>query len=153
MGYSFDYAGRLACDGCGKTSADGVRVMRRRCPHKVLSDTLRCARRIAMDYCPAPALCGDCYRSHGGKKLHDVCAEPAKAAQAEYDAIEAALDAGEMFVIAAYGSWHDNVPAGKVGVLFSGRDGQTQRLVDEHAYGSRGKNPKLSDFDTEPWEV
>lgn len=153
MGYCYDYAGRLVCDGCGNTSATGTRVIRRKCSHKVLGDTLRGKTRVSMHYCYPPALCSSCYQKEGGKHIHDKCAEGARRSQAEYDAIEAALDAGEMFVISAYGSWHAEVPEGKVGVLFSGRSGELQRLVDQSAYDQRGKNPKLSDFESAPWNM
>ncbi|MBB5167083.1 hypothetical protein [Mycobacterium sp. AZCC_0083] len=118
----------------------------------VLGDTLRSRTRHAMHYCYAPALCSDCYRSHGGKHLHDACAEGAAASQAKYDAIEAALDAGESFVIAAYGEWHESVPDGMVGLLFRGRSGEVNRLAKAVDY-NRGGDTKLSDIETQPWEV
>ncbi|ASR75985.1 hypothetical protein J4U02_gp106 [Mycobacterium phage Aziz] len=153
MGYSYDYAGRLCCDNCGKTSADGVRVARRKCPHTVLDHTLRCNVRQRIPYCSPPAYCSNCYALRGGKHMHDKCEAPAKADQAEADAIESALDAGEMFVIAAWGAGQQDVPEGKVGVLFAGRTEQVQLLVNQADYARRGKNPRLSEFTTEPWNL
>lgn len=135
MGYGYDTRGRLACDGCGTTG--GVR--KRRCPYKVLTDSLRSPRRFEVDYSPAPALCSECYKKHGGLRgVHgEACREGAAASQAEYDKVEAALDAGESFVIAAYGSWAEDVPKGQVKVLFKGRAGESSLLMPEDLYEQR----------------
>jgi len=153
MGYCYGYtaSGRqaLACDGCG--TVGGVR--KRACRFRVTSDTLRSAVRIVMSYCSPPALCAACFKAAGGSKgIHgEQCREGAAKSQAEYDATEAALDAGESFVIAAWGDWQPGVPEGMVGVLFRGRAGETGRLVTKACYSSRGTS-KLSDYpDALPW--
>lgn len=133
MGYSYDFRGRLACDGCGATG----KTRRRKCPHTVLGDSLR-GPRFRLPYCPAPALCPECYAKHGpSKKLHEGCAEGARKSQAEADAIEAQLDAGVMFNTAAWGDWHETVPAGMVGVVFRGRAGEQWSLIPADRYHAR----------------
>jgi hypothetical protein len=136
-GYGWTSSGRqgLSCDGCG--TVGGVR--KRRCPYKVLGDSLRSPRRYELDYSPAPALCSECYKKHGGLRgVHgEECREGAVKSQAKYDAIEAGLDAGESFVIAAYGSWAEGVPQGQVKVLFRGRAGETEMLMPEALYEQR----------------
>jgi hypothetical protein len=157
MGYSYRYNERgslvLACDNCGQ--AGGVR--KRRCPHKVLASSERCVdgQRHEIDYCPAPALCDDCYRTLR-PTLHANCAEGARASQGEYDERQRRLEAGELYVLAAWGDWHDEVPSGMVGVLFGGsRWGVAERkmLVREDDYAP-GKRPWLSDYPTAiAWEA
>lgn len=144
-GYGVSASGRyaLACDNCG--TVGGVR--KRTCPHKVLGDTLRCAVRVAVPYCKAPAVCSECFAKLGKTKgLHARCAEPAAASQAEHDAIEAALDAGEAFVIAAWGDWADEVPAGHTKVLFKGRNGEIERIMPHNLYNP-AKVKALSAYD------
>lgn len=144
MGYSYDYRGRLCCDACGKSG--GVR--RRTCPHKVLGNSLRTQQRVALPACSAPALCKECYAKHGGQKgLHDGCAEFAAKSQAEDDAIEAALDAGEKFVVSASGDWLDHVPKDHVEVTFWGRhaSGEVKLIVPKNDYDYNNKR-KLSDY-------
>ena len=103
MGYGYGHtsSGRyaLACDRCG--TVGGVR--KRPCPHKVLTDSAR-GPRTWLRYCPAPALCGECYRELGGLRgVHpERCTKGAAASQAEYDARQARLDAGESMVVAAW---------------------------------------------------
>jgi hypothetical protein len=132
MGYSYEArTGRLCCDRCGKPG--GVR--KRSCPYKVLGHSLN-GPRHTLPYCMPLALCGGCYTAMGGQNgVHgDKCRQAAAASQAEDDAIEAALDAGESFSVAAWGDWETSVPAGQVGLKFVGRDGVKWRLVPEADY-------------------
>ena len=151
MGYSYGRNARgnwvLSCDGCG-TVGD---VRKRTCPHKVTGDSLR-GPRYAMSYCPAPALCAGCFKREGGTRgLHARCAEPARKSQAEYDAKQARIDAGELFVLAAWGDWQAGVPGGMCGVKFGGRDGEAWHLVPAGDYHP-GKLPGLSDYpQAQPW--
>lgn len=149
MGYSYGQNERgtwvLACDNCGH--AGGCRKVE--CVHKVLGDSLRTVnrQRHEMAYCPAPALCADCRVTLGPpSKLHERCAEGARASQARYDEIERGLDAGESYVTSAAGDWADGVPAGMVRVTFNGRAGETVRLVPAGDY-QPGAKPRLSDYD------
>jgi hypothetical protein len=146
MGYGYDSRNRLCCDQCG--NAGGVR--KRRCPHKVLGDSLRSPSRFAMDYCSAPALCGPCFSAEGGTRgVHERCAAPAAASQAEYDATQARLDAGEWHVVSASGDWHPDVPAGQVQITFwtagGPPSGQRTVLVPADVYDPAAK-PWLSDY-------
>src|SRR6266403_1958107 len=61
------------------------------------------------------------------------------ASQAEADAIEAALDAGESFSVDAWGDWEETVPTGMVGLKFvgPGRAGATYRLMPAADYPNR----------------
>lgn len=130
MGYCFDYRGRLSCDSCG--AAGGVR--KRKCAYKVRSAShLGEAHRGSLPYCPAPALCGACYKKHGGLRgVHgEICRDGAAASQAREDAIQARFDAGDQLARSAFGSWHEEVPKSKVGVIFSGG---AKRLVPEEIY-------------------
>lgn len=139
MGYCYGWteSGRqsLACDGCGNIG--GVR--KRRCPYKVRTDSLRSTHRFEIDYCPAPAMCSACYKKHGGLRgVHgESCREGAAQSQAEEDKVEAGLDAGESFVIAAYGDWAEDVPEGQVKVLFKGRAGESTLLLPKDLYDQR----------------
>lgn len=148
MGYCYEAYGsrRLCCDKCGQPG--GVR--KRKCPYTVLGDSLRGARQ-ALPYCYPPALCAACYAALGGLRgLHGAsCAEGAAASQAEADAIEAALDAGESLSIAAWGDWEPSVPTGMVGVAFSGRAGEIYRLMAEADYPN--KRIALSAVTTQTW--
>lgn len=146
MGYTIDNRGRLCCDHCGQ--AGGVR--RRTCPYKVLTDSSR-APRTLLAYCKAPALCGPCLKDLGGMTgIHKGCAAEAESSQAEFDAIEARLEAGGSYVQAAWGR-ATGVPAGMAGVVFSGRTGKTWVLVPEGDYDA-GRKPWLSDYpQAETW--
>jgi hypothetical protein len=157
MGYSYGRNARgnwvLSCDGCGDLG--GVR--KRTCPHKVLGDSHRTmdGKRHALPYCPPPALCGACFRRHGGTaRIHAQCADGAAQSQARYDETERQLDAGELLVTSA--SMVDGHP-GMVRVMFAGRyhpgAGEARReaarvmpaeLYDFHA------RPRLSDYDRKP---
>lgn len=143
MGYSRDArTGRLCCDGCGTTG--GVR--KRTCPYKVTCDSLR-GQRSTVAYCPPPALCPACYEKEGGLRgVHpEGCKTGAAVMQAEADAVEAGLTAGESFVVSAFGDWHEDVPAGLVMVVFRGRSGESRVLVEKDEYDPRVK-PRLSDY-------
>lgn len=142
MGYSYDMAGRLACDSCGRTG--GVR--KRTCPHKVTDETGH-----ALPYCYPAALCGECYRKHGGAAaLHKDCAAGAAASQARYDKLRERLAAGEAQIMCAWGDWHETVPSGLVGVCFMGAD-KVPHYVLVRDYDQYEKR-YLSDYpDAEPW--
>lgn len=157
MGYSYGRTARggqgLACDGCGKVG--GVR--KRTCPHSVLWDSLRdsSGQRHPVSYCYPPALCSDCFKARGGgAKVHADCKAAAAAQTAKHDAIEAALDAGELFVVSAEGSrrgkYGNDVPEGQVLVTFVGRGYQPQQqyLIPDASYDAAridGKQ-KLSEY-------
>jgi hypothetical protein len=132
--YTYDDIGRMVCDACGQPG--GVR--KRKCRFKVLGDSLR-GPRAELPWCIPPAMCKDCYAQRGGSKgVHgERCRDAAAASQAESDAIEAALDAGESLSISAWGDWESSVPRGKVGLLFTGRAGQSYRLMDQADYPNR----------------
>jgi hypothetical protein len=125
MGYCFDYRGRLACDGCG--IAGGVR--KRRCAYKV----------DGVPYCPAPALCPDCYKQHGGLRgVHgDECRDGAAQSQARADADKARIAAGDFKSRSAFGDWHELVPENKVGLLFYGQGDPFGILVDDADYDNK----------------
>jgi hypothetical protein len=147
MGYGFGYSnsGRMAlsCDSCGKVG--GVR--KRKCPYKVSHDGYQ------LPYCPAPALCSDCYKSHGGLRgVHgDACKQGAAASQAEEDAKQAKLAAGDMQPVSAWGDWQEGVPAGMVGVLYRGLNDAAYYLLPKEAYESRPWFSEVGDF-AETWE-
>lgn len=146
MGYCFGQNERgnwvLACDGCGRVG--GVR--KRTCPHKVLGDSLRTPNgtRYEMRYCSPPAYCGACYKARGGLRgVHgDSCRDGAAQSQAEYDAVEADLDKGELFVVSA-----STVAPGLVEVTFWGRGckPEVKRQMPASEYDFRAK-PRLSDY-------
>jgi hypothetical protein len=153
MGYSYSYSNRLCCDGCGVDR--GVR--KRKCPHKVVDYQDNGQPYAAVSYCPAPALCSDCYKKHGGLRgLHgDSCKQGAANSQAQADAKRDAIAAGEMFVKAAWGQWHDSVPMDKVGLLYAGKEGEVYILVPKDRYDLPGKPyPMLSEVADvmETWE-
>jgi hypothetical protein len=131
MGYGYEAHGsrRLVCDNCGH--AGGVR--KRKCPYKVTHDG------HALHYCYPPALCGDCYKKLGGLRgVHgEECHQGAANSQAQEDAKQAKLDAGDMRPTCAWGSWQENVPEGMVGVLYEGRDCKAFYLLPKQAYESR----------------
>lgn len=150
MGYCYDMRNRLCCDKCG--ASGGVR--KRRCPYMVLGDSSR-GPRFAMHYCSCPALCSVCYKALGGLRgVHgQECKDGAARSQAEYDAAQAKLDAGDLAVLAAWGDWNDKVPSGLTGVVF-GAYGKTSiyRLVWADSYQPRAK-PFLSDYpEAMEWE-
>ncbi len=146
MGYSYSNTGALCCDKCG--TSGGVR--KRKCTYKVLGNSLR-GNRISMHYCYPPALCIPCLKALGGQTvLHKDCKEPAARSQAEADAIERQLDAGEAFAIAAWGSAYDHVPPGQVGVKYRSRTGECYVLIAAADY-ARYPRPVLSAVHTTPW--
>jgi hypothetical protein len=115
MGYSYDWNNRLCCDSCGQSG--GVR--KRKCTQKVLTDSHRSETRFSINYCYPSALCSTCYQ--GCKTtLHDGCKEGAAKSQAQYDATQARLEAGEHLLISGRGSWAEDVPEGFVGATFAG---------------------------------
>lgn len=136
MGYCYEAHGsrRLVCDKCGL--AGGVR--KRKCAYKVIGDSHRVpsGNRPVMHYCQPPALCGLCYKQLGGLRgVHgERCRKGAAASQAEADAKQAQIDAGEMFVNAAWGQWMGTVPEGKVGLFYSGKDGDVYFLAPSERY-------------------
>jgi hypothetical protein len=142
MGYSYESSsGRLCCDNCGGTQ--GVR--KRTCPHKVLGSSLH-GPRYALPYCSPPAYCSACFKARGGSKaIHGGCAEGAAAAQAKADAIEAALDAGELLVRSAQGDRAEGVPAGQCRVIFEGRGTEATVFIPQESYDPQAKK-KLSDY-------
>jgi len=75
--------------------------------------------------------------------------------QAQEDAKRDAIAAGEMFVRAAWGDWHDDVPKGMVGALYSGKEGEVYILMPKDRYDLPGKPyPMLSEVADvmETWE-
>jgi len=98
-------------------------------------------------------MCAACFARHGGSKgIHKDCAEGARRSQEKYDAVERDLAAGESFVIAAWGDWHETVPEGMTGVLFKGRAGEVARLVPAGDY-EPGPRPRLADYPgAVPWD-
>lgn len=151
MGYSYGRTAKggygLACDNCG--TVGGVR--KRTCPARVLTDSLRSSngKRHLISYCYPPAYCAACFAKAGGTKgVHGAkCAEGAAKSTAEYDAVEAALDAGEKFVVSASGDWKDGVPKGHVEVSFWGRgaSGEVRVIVPATEYDPGAKR-RLSDY-------
>ncbi len=152
MGYSYGQNERgswvLSCDNCGNVG--GVR--KRTCPYTVLGDTLRTAKRYEMSYCYPPALCAVCYAALGGLRgVHGQdCETGAAKSQAGYDAIEAGLDAGELYVVSASMSG-----PGMVTVTFWGRRDpatrerrEVKRVMPEGDYHP-GAKPRLSDYELE----
>lgn len=114
MGYCYDWKNRLCCDSCG--ASGGVR--KRKCPRKVLTDSHRSATRHELNYCYPAALCATCYQGEKAT-LHANCAEGAAKSQAEYDAKQARLDAGEHLLISGRGDWAEGVPAGYCEATFA----------------------------------
>lgn len=133
MGYCFDYRGRLVCDGCGISG--GVR--KRKCAYKVRVSRLDGGHSIP--YCSPPALCGPCYKKHGGLRgVHgDACRDGAAESQARHDADEARLASGDFKSQGAFGDWNELVPKGKVGLLFYGQGDPFGVLVDKADYDNR----------------
>jgi hypothetical protein len=150
MTYNTDRAGRLICQRCNR-SGGGTR--KRFCPHRVLGPSLRTngRDRKSLPYCPSLVLCGDCVTTLGGPTaMHERCRTEAAQAQAQADAIERRLDAGESLSVDAYGDGVLGVPKGMVGVKFIGRGGITYRLMAEADYPN-GEMIALSAVRTEPW--
>lgn len=150
MGTITDSAGRLCCDKCGQSG--GVR--KRTCPYKVRCDSLRSmyGQRPVLSYCSPWALCSPCFKVLGGLRgVHgDSCRDGAAQSQAEYDAIELALEAGELFVVSA-----STTPEGMVAVTFWGRyDPETRsrpeqkHIVPKSVYDfqDKPKRDRLSDY-------
>lgn len=104
MGYSYQKtsSGReaLCCDNCPAAGREaGVR--KRTCPHRV-----HYRDGGSLPYCPAPALCSNCYRSLGCQAgVHANCAEACAAQQAREDAVTAKIAAGDLPVRAAWGGY------------------------------------------------
>lgn len=136
MGYCYHKTtGQLVCDCCG--SAKGTK--KRTCPHKVGN----------LPYCSPPALCPTCYQERGGEKIHDRCKVPAEARRREEDRRWEMLAAGHLERSTAWGDWHDNVPAGLVGVKFVGLKSEEYRLLPEATYNA---HQWLHEFaDAQPW--
>ncbi|MFI7608469.1 hypothetical protein ACIBTV_25415 [Micromonospora sp. NPDC049366] len=146
MGYSYGRtpAGRqgLACDKCGKVG--GVR--KRKCPYTVTGDNSRSpdGKRHALPYCPAPAVCPECWTKLK-PTAHAECKEGAARRQAEEDAKQARLDSGDLIVLSAVGDWHEGVPTGMVRVTFGGPawSGHRDFLMPKDVYKNDGW---LSDY-------
>lgn len=151
-GYGWTETGRmaLACDKCGNVG--GVR--KRTCPYKVSSSAHRSTGRYTLPYCPAPALCSPCYKALGGLRgVHgQSCAEGAAAMQATEDAEQAALDAGDLLVAAAWGDWAEGVEPGYVKVKFTGNGREVERHMPKALY-EPGKIKRLSQYDRMMMEV
>lgn len=147
MGVTLDARGRACCDGCG--AVRGVR--KRKCPYLVLGDSLRSPSRFKMHYCSPPRYCAMCYSAAGGLRgVHgEQCREGAALSQAEYDARQVRLDAGDWHVVSASGDWRPDVPAGQVRVTFwtAGGPARGERtlLVPESEYNPT-RRPWLSDY-------
>lgn len=141
MGYSYSRtpAGVMAldCDYCGKPG--GVR--KRTCPYKVTSDNSRSGERYALPYCRPPAACRPCWKTNKAT-AHADCKDGAAQMQAQYDATQARLDAGELLAIAARCG---DAPAGMVRVTFvgAGGGGRVDYLMPDEAYSGGGF---LSDY-------
>lgn len=135
MGYGYGPRG-LCCDNCG----DSGGVRKRPCTFKVRSSGLHYpgGQRppTGIPYCPPPALCSECLRKLGGsRKVHAGCKEGAEAMQADCDAQQARLDAGDYALTSGYGSWADWVPEGMTGAIFvNGSGHQVRVLVDADEY-------------------
>jgi hypothetical protein len=72
--------------------------------------------------------------------------------QAEYDATEARLEAGDLIVLAAWGDWQAKVPEGMCGVMFGKTGVAVYRLVPDGSYQPRAKG-FLSDYpEATAWE-
>jgi hypothetical protein len=144
-GYGWTETGRmaLACDNCG--TVGGVR--KRTCPYEVTSSSHRSSGRYSMPYCPAPALCAGCYKANGGLRgVHgQSCAEGAASMQATEDAVEAALDAGDLLVAAAWGDWAEGVEPRYVKVKFTGRGAEAELHMPEAMYDP-GAVKRLSEY-------
>jgi hypothetical protein len=135
----------LCCDNCGQTG--GVR--KRTCPHKVLGDSLFSVvpgLRGELPYCSPAALCSRCYHAHKAT-LHAGCKEGAARQQAKADQIEEMLESGAYLRTAAWGEWHEKVPAGRVGVAFKNREGaKVYYHVAAHEYGAIGEPRRPMDY-------
>jgi hypothetical protein len=141
MGYSYGRTKSgsmaLACDNCGNVG--GVR--KRPCRYKVTMNG-----RAPLPYGPAPAVCADCFKRLGGTRgLHgEDCRKGAEWAQAKDDAEVARLKAGDYIVRSAAGSWHKDVPAGQVLVMFEASDGTVlNKFMPAETYRNGGW---LSDY-------
>lgn len=122
MGYCYTSNGALVCDNCGNSG----HVRKRTCPAKVRCSSHKSASgtRPVLPYCHPPALCPECWKKLGGNAgVHAKCYEGAAKSQLEYDREQARLDAGDSRVSARWGSWHETVPQGSVGVCFASAAG------------------------------
>ena len=137
MGYCYSRGGGLVCDCCGTD----VEVRKRTCPHKV----------DGLPYCSAPAMCGDCYKKHGGVRLHDRC-KPLAEEQSKIRAKQKAmLESGHLMLKAGWGDWHELVPSGYVGAVFAGLRGEEWRLIPSEVYK---KYDWLHEYEgAVPWKV
>jgi hypothetical protein len=146
MGCRYDDAGRLCCHRCGEP---GGTIRKRRCPYKVLGDSLN-GPRYWLPYCPSLILCEFCCTAVGGERgLHRRCRAAAAASQAAADEVERQLDAGESLSVEAFGDWEPMVPRGMVGLEFVSRRGESYRLMPEADYPNQ--RVPLSAVRTEPW--
>lgn len=144
MGHSYDKQGRLCCDGCGNSG--GVRA--RKCRYLISRDGYK------LPYCYPPDLCAACFKKHGGTRgIHgDKCKEGAARMQAQEDARQARLQAGEWEVRSAFGSggalisgWPE-VPEDYTGVVFRNAKGEeVNALVPRDSYNP-GTKRYLSDY-------
>jgi hypothetical protein len=140
MGYCYSQAGRLCCDACGNDS--GVR--KRTCPYKVhYSDGTG-----SLPYCSPSALCATCYTKYKDT-LHTGHKEGAAKRTAEEAARGAKLQAGDLEVKSAWGSWCPTVPTGFTGVFFANpfTKDETYRLLPSADYKGGGF---LSDYNDPP---
>lgn len=144
MGYSYGQNERgrwvLACDACGTIS--GVR--KRHCPHMVLLSSHRAVdgQRHELEWCPAPALCGPCFRQYGGTVgLHAACEAPARESTKLNDQEQARLDAGVLLLAAGWGDWYQAVPEGKVCAMFVNGEREAWYLIDQDEYRDRPVEP------------
>jgi hypothetical protein len=138
---SFNANGNLVrdCDNCGQ----GGGTRKRACTAKVTSSNLRSQTRQTLGWCPAPSLCSPCFKAIGGSKvLHKDCHAPAAQAQAQADAEQARLDAGDKAVISARMLDHGSVEVTFAGPRYS--DHITLIMQDEQ-YDHVTK-PFLSDY-------
>jgi hypothetical protein len=127
MGACFDRAGRRCCDKCDK--AGGARV--RKCP---------------AGYCPAPALCGECWalvRASGDwARWHADCPAKHAAFVAAEAARAAALEAGAFLVCSAMSR---REAGGLVQVCFRNKAGaELWCFMPSAAYGGSGKLGRLA---------
>lgn len=138
MGYLYQ-GRRLCCGAClGVGSADNP-VRKRTCPHKVTASSVT-GRRQVLAWCSPPALCNRCTARHGGNAaLHAACAADIAVTQRRYDAEQARIDAGELMVTSAAGTWHPGVDPGWVRLTCRGLHTAEQHfMVRDGEYTNRG---------------
>jgi hypothetical protein len=149
MGYIYAKGG-LVCDQCGQPSA-----RKRKCLHQVTSAAVFGTRQT-LPFCTPPALCSACFaKAGGGRGLHKACEAKATADQAREDAAQAALEAGEMFAVVAWGYGEKGLPPGTAGVVFRNGKDTTPVIIDSAAYRAVQHVTRyvpLSAFpDAKPW--